>query len=292
MRIISVILAMLLLVGEAAAQEATANGNANAAAGNNLNDVKLELNSTSAAPLPMATTGTSLLAPNIFGALGNTPGSASVPFTAAANRLCSIRYSRVYLPSTKTVEDTNSGQTRLVFNPYPSAQAKNGSTVSVDEMDPPDLTAMTYNNAVCLGTITVLTKESAGNSTDFAVVQADAMRYLFDEIKGYRKVALVSLIQSVSAASGVSTDSSSFGLGGVLGHIVSLATTAGLGPTFTKGGGKTNPTNFPGGTFLVLAIDESNGQTIDTSRLGQFFVSPSAAPAVVGGNGKKLQAVQ
>jgi hypothetical protein len=276
--------------------QATANGTANASAGNAQadnagNNQLLQLNSTSAAPLPMTTTGSMLLSPNIFGPLGNTPGSASVPFTAAANRLCSVRYSRAYLPNTKAVEDTNSGQTRLVFNSYPSAQWKAGSAVEVNEMDPPDLTARVYNNAICLGTITVLTKESAGNSTDFSVVQADAMRFLFEEIKGYRRLALVSLIQSVSAASGVSTDSSSFGLGGLLGHIVSLTTTAGFGPTFSKGGGKTNPTNFPGGTFLVLAIDEPDGQTLDTAQLGQFFVSQSAR-SDVGGNGKKLQAVQ
>lgn len=240
----------------------------------------------------MTTTGTALLAPNIFGVLGNTPGSVSVPFTAAANRLCNVRYSRAYLPSTKTVEDTNSGQTRLVFNPYPTTQAKKGSIVVVDEMDPPDLTAKVYNNAVCLGTITVMTKESSGNNTDFAVVQADAMRFLFDEIKGYRKLALVSLIQSVSAVSGVSTDSSSFGIGGVLGHIVSLATTAGLGPTFSKGGGKTNPTNFPGGTFLVLAVDEAEGQSVDMVAIARFFSATPPTANAQSGNGKKLQAVQ
>lgn len=183
-------------------------------------------------------------------------------------------HTRQNMPSTKVEEKTDSGQTRIIFSSYPALQKSKGA--EVEEVTPPDLTPTVYQGAVCLGTLTVATKESAGAKTDFAVVQGDAMRFLFDEVKGFRKVALVSLINSVSAASGVSTDASSFGIGGVLGHLVSALTSVGLGPTFSKGSGQTNPTNFPGGTFLVLAVEEAEGQTLDSAQLGKFFLPQQA----------------
>lgn len=222
------------------------------------------------APLPNIVSP-SISAPQIFGPLGNTPGSASVSFIAAANKLCGVRYTRNFLPSAVPFEDTESKQTRIIFSAYASLLMKERSDVLVEEIIPPYLAPGVFANSVCLGTLTVMTKEKSGSKTDFAVVQSDAMRFLFDRVRGYRKIALVSLITSVSAASGVSSDATSFGIGGALGHLLSSVTTLGLTPGFTSGSGNSNPTNFPGGTFLVLAVREEGGQSIDTGELAQFF---------------------
>jgi hypothetical protein len=222
--------------------------------------------------LPNTTGSPGLPAPGIFAQLGNTPGSASVPFVAAANKLCNVRYTRAAMPSTKVVENTDSGQTRIIFSAYPAMIAGAKGVIEVEEVLPPDLSPTVMEKAVCLGTITIVTKENAGNKTDFSVVQNDAMHYLFGAVRGFKKVGLVSLITGVSAASGVSTDASSFGIAGVLGHLVSAVTSAGIGPTFGKGSGNTTPSNFPGGTFLIVALEEENGQTLDMSALGRYLM--------------------
>lgn len=234
----------------------------------------------SPAQLPM-TTQVQPMGPNIYGPLGGTPGSASVPFIAAASKLCGVRYTKKYMPVAKATEKTKSDQTRVSFNQFPSLQVMNGSPVEVEEIDPPDLTAGVYHNVKCLGTLTMWTKEAGGTSTDFGVIQSDAMHHLFDTVRGYPKVALVSLIQAVSAASGASTEGWSLGIGGAFGHIVSALTSAGIAPTFSKGSGQTNPTNFPGGTFLVIALDQPDGQTIDMARLREFFTPPRIEQPVV-----------
>lgn len=223
------------------------------------------------AQLPLTTNAVALPSPGIYGPLGKTPGAASVPFITAAQKLCGVRYTRHYQPEVKKVDETHSGQTILQFNPFPSLQAKAGSGVEVEEMDPIDLTASVYTKVKCLATVTSFTKEKHGDTTDFAVVQADVIKHLFKVVRGYRKVAVVSLIHSVSAASGVETAGWSASVGLAIGHIINGLTSMGIAPTGTMGAGRSNPTSFPGGTFLVLALDEADGQTVDMATLRGFF---------------------
>jgi len=234
---------------------------------------------TQVAPLTN-TVSPGLMSPQIFGPLGNTPGSASVPFIAAANKICDVRYTRTSMPKTTVIENTESGKTRIIFSQYPALLEKGNSPVLLDEVIPPDLTPRKIERAVCLATLTVMTKEKHGNETDFAIVQDDGINLMFKTIRGFKKAVLASLITSVSAASGVSSDATSFGVGGALGKILSAVTTLGLGPSFTQGSGNSNPTNFPGGTFLVLAIEEPGGKTIDTGQLGQFYSPPAPTNGV------------
>jgi hypothetical protein len=248
-------------------------GNADARNAGNIQNITFN-GGTSQALLPGTTGAPAIPSPGIFTALGNTPGSASVPFIAMATKLCGVRYNKKFLPESKVV-DGQSGHTTLIFSPFPTLLTQVGSKVEVEEITPPELSPNIIEKSMCLGTITVITKGDAGNTTDFSIVQNDAMRHVAG-LPGFRKVILVSLINAVSAASGVTSEGSSFGLGGVVGHVLSTATSLGLGPTFGKGSGNTVPTNYPGGTFLVLAFDEEGGKDFDTSLLGHFFL-PSQA---------------
>ncbi len=288
--VVLVVMGTLLFPLQGKAQTANATNDVGVNAGNATvgdSSQSLSISGGSApAQLPM-TTQIQPTGANIYGPLGNTPGSASVPFSASANNLCKVVYTRKYRPTGESTEDTNSKNTRLRFNHFPTLQAMKDSRIETEEVLPPNLAINTYNNVKCLGTITMWTKEKAGTSTDFGMVEGDAINHVFDTVRGYRRVALVSLIDAVSAASGVSTDGSSFGVGGALGHIVSALTSAGIAPTFTKGSGQANPTNFPGGTFLVLALDQSNGQTVDMAQMREFFKPPPKQTEVVIPDSKK-----
>lgn len=231
------------------------------------------------AELPLTTNAVSPPSPGIYGPLGKTPGAASIPFISAVEEIAEIEYGAP--PKPLLIEDTQSGQTRLVFNPFPAYFARQGSSVRIERMKPPSLRAKLYKRVIPLGTITVFTKDDAGAKTDWAIVKGDVMKYLWDSLRGYRTVSSAGLIHAVSAASGVETAGWSASVGLAIGHIINALSSLGVAPTGTMGAGKTNPTSFPGGTLVIFAEEESEGMDFNMVAVEMFFAPVEIQPRLV-----------
>lgn len=264
----------------------TVNSGATAASGNNVNTV--ELHSAASPPMvPMATLP-SLQQPQIFGSLQRTPAGASIGVTAGYLKACAVKYTRAYQPEVRR-EKGASAKTKLVFAPHPqylSLERASGAQ-EIEEVTPPSFASDTIANGVCLGTVTVFSED--GNATGFETVVADLSRYPFEHMKGVREVVMVAIPAGIASAGGVSSSGSSFGIGGALSHVVSMATAGAITPSFSNGGGESKPQEWIGGTFILLGI-MPGGKDVRPSEFGALFNPPPTAGA--GHNGAKAEAAK
>ncbi|MFA5841807.1 MAG: hypothetical protein WC835_02495 [Candidatus Paceibacterota bacterium] len=292
----SVLLYLLSLLFSASSWgQATANssGTANSAAGNNANEVivnngGITFNSISPPGVPMVQLP-SLQQPQIFGALQRTPVGASVGVTAGYLKTCRVKFTRLVQPEVRRVEG-GSGKTQLVFFPHPSyiALERSAGDIQVEEVNPPTFSSDEIRGVVCLGSMTIFSKDGA--TTGFETVVADLSRFPFEHMRGVREIVMVAIPAGIASAGGVSSSAKSFGVGGALSHMVSLATAGAITPSFSGGGGESQPSEWLGGTFILLGIS-NDGKNVLPSDFASLFnpPPPSAGP---GNNGAKSEAVK
>lgn len=231
------------------------------------------------AQLPLTTQTGAVPSPGIFGPLGNTPGAASIPFVAAVQEMADITYTRQY-QAKPLIVDGKSGQTILSVRLFPATLSKEDSDVLPETIKAVSLSAKVYQNVIPLAVITTFTKSNAGDKTDWSVIEADVQDYSWG-MKGYANLIPASLLHSVSAASGVETAGWNVTAGAVLGKILSAASSGGLAPSGSIGSGKTNPTSFPGGSFVIFAAVKSGGMTFDMRVLREYFAPVRLEPVLV-----------
>lgn len=194
-----------------------------------------------------------------------------IPMSMGAKQVCGVRWTRD-ARGTSSEADGVSGKTKVLWNAFPDYQRlAASSSVELAEIIPPMFDTTPLRNVRCLGVVTILTKEGGEKRTDFGTIETDLADFLFSNLKGVGKVRLMTFPEAVGYPTGVATEGSSFGIGGIVGNLLALKTAGVVNPSFATGSSTATPVAWLGATILVLAEEQEGGITLDPNALARYY---------------------